>query len=71
MARDVYTDLFHDRNRFQSDLTRPGSGALNFKSVAASCASKPSAIWLRAELPVQRIKTRFFMTFPGGHQSAT
>ena len=27
--------------------------------------NRPSAIWLRAEFPVQRMSTRFFMTFVG------
>src|ERR1700686_5176129 len=48
-----------------SGLTRPGRvpALLTSKRSAASWASNPSAIWLRAELPVQRIKTRFFMSF--------
>src|ERR1035437_6527515 len=30
----------------------------------AMCRRRPSAIWLRAEFPVQRIKTRCFFTEP-------
>src|ERR1700722_4174310 len=47
-----------------SDLTRPGRvpALSTSKRSPASCLSNPSAIWLRAELPVQRIKTRFFIS---------
>src|SRR5262249_22481227 len=46
-----------------SGLTRPGfvPALSTSKRSPASCSSNPSAIWLRAEFPVQRIKTRFFM----------
>src|SRR6266705_3238745 len=46
-----------------SGLTCPGRvpALSTSKRSPASCPSNPSAIWLRAEFPVQRIKTRFFM----------
>src|SRR5271166_1066255 len=45
-----------------SGLTCPGRvpALSTSKRSPASCLSNPSAIWLRAEFPVQRIKTRFF-----------
>src|SRR6516164_1261952 len=46
-----------------SDRTLPGRvpALCTSKRSPAACRSKPSAIWLRAELPVQRINTRFFI----------
>src|SRR5262245_56943821 len=46
-----------------SGLTRPGivPALSTSKRSPASCSSSPSAIWLRTEFPVQRIKTRFFI----------
>src|SRR6516164_4100495 len=46
-----------------SGLTRPGfvPALSTSKRSPASSSGSPSAIWLRAEFPVQRIKTRFFI----------
>jgi hypothetical protein len=45
---------------FRRILPKPDLPALSTSNFApASCRKSPSAIWLRAELPVQRISTLF------------
>jgi hypothetical protein len=57
MTRNINADLLHYFDRLRVNVTgRLGPGALNVKQTC--CTRKmPSAMWLRQELPVQRMRT--------------
>ena len=64
MSGDIDAQLAHDCDGFRA--YHPGFRACTFHSnwSPASRRRRPSAIWLRAELPVQRIRTRVFTVCP-------
>jgi carbamoylphosphate synthase large subunit len=59
MAGNINSQFAHDSNRFGAYCAGFGSRASTSKASPASWRSSASAIWLRAEFPVQRMRTRF------------
>jgi hypothetical protein len=60
MPRNVDSDLRHCGDRFRTHMAGLRARRVDLERSPASCRSSPSAIWLRAELPVHRIRTRRF-----------
>ena len=57
MARQIHPQLAHDPDGQRVYPRLFGTRALHLEAIAGECRRKPSAIWLRAELWVQRNST--------------
>ncbi len=63
VAGNVDSELRHHCDRLRSNDARVRSRRKHLDPVSSKRSQEPFAIWLRAEFPVQRMSTRFVMTF--------